>query len=90
MARFLDDAQEPVPFLHPNMALHYRTRVSELHAALQQESEAKRMAAADIIRSLVKETVLTPEDDELKIDVRGDLALLAKGQKCNLCLRYEM
>jgi site-specific DNA recombinase len=31
------------------------------------------MGAADIIRSRVKEIVLTPEEDELKIDVRVDL-----------------
>ena len=56
------------------MAHHYRMQVAELHEALQEDSEAKRMAAADIIRSLVKEIVLTPSDNELKIDVRGDLA----------------
>jgi site-specific DNA recombinase len=71
---FLMEAEEPPPLLHPNMAHHYRVHVAELHEALQEDSEAKRMAAADIIRSLVKEIVLTPEEGELKIDVRGDLA----------------
>jgi site-specific DNA recombinase len=71
---FLVEAAEPPPLLHPNMAHYYRVQVAELHEALQEDSEAKRMAAADIIRSLVKEIVLTPEDSELKIDVRGDLA----------------
>jgi hypothetical protein len=32
------------------------------------------MTAADLIRSLVRDIILTPENDELKIDVRGDLA----------------
>ena len=32
------------------------------------------MNAAEIIRSLVKEIVLTPKSDGLQIDVRGDLA----------------
>ena len=32
------------------------------------------MANADIIRSPVKEIVLAPEEGELKIDLRGDLA----------------
>jgi site-specific DNA recombinase len=74
LTRFLAVSEDPPPLLHPNMAHHYRTQVAELHEALQEDSEAKRMAAADIIRSLVKEIVLTPAEDELKIDVRGDLA----------------
>jgi hypothetical protein len=52
----------------------YRSQVAELHDALQEESEAKRLKAGEILRSLVKEIILTPEDDELQIDVRGDLA----------------
>jgi site-specific DNA recombinase len=32
------------------------------------------MTVTDLIRSLVRDIILTPEDDELKIDVRGDLA----------------
>jgi hypothetical protein len=71
---FLSDAAEPPPLLHPNMAMHYRIRIEELYVALQEDSEAKRMVAADIIRSLVKEIILTPEEGELQIDVRGDLA----------------
>ena len=72
--RFLSDAAEPPPLLHPEMATFYRLQVAELYDALREESEAKRMKAAEIIRSLVKEIVLTPEGDELQIDVRGDLA----------------
>jgi site-specific DNA recombinase len=58
---FLSDAAEPPPLLHPNMAMHYRIRIEELYVALQEDSEAKWMVAADIIRSLVKEIILTPE-----------------------------
>lgn len=32
------------------------------------------MEAADMIRSLVEVIILTPSEDELKIDVRGELA----------------
>ncbi|KTW04191.1 resolvase, partial [Sphingomonas sanguinis] len=77
---FLQEAEEPPPLLHPNMAHHYHVQVDELYAALQEDSEAKRMVAADVIRSLI----LTPEEDALQIDVRGDLAgiltLLVKKQ----------
>ncbi len=71
---FLQEAEEPPPLLHPNMAHHYRVQVDELYASLQEDSEAKRMVAADVIRSLVREIILTPEKDALQIDVRGDLA----------------
>lgn len=70
----LANAEEPPPLLHPNMAHHYRAQVEELHAALQEEAEAKRMTASDILRSLIREIVLTPEGSSLQIDVRGDLA----------------
>lgn len=58
------------------MAHHYRAQVEDLYAALQEDSEARRMEATDVLRSLVKEIVLTPdpESGELQIEVRGDLA----------------
>ncbi|MBV1703170.1 MAG: recombinase family protein [Hyphomicrobiales bacterium] len=71
---FLQEAEEPPPLLHPNMAHHYRVQVDELYAALQEDSESKRWIASDLLRSLVKEIILTPEESLLQIDVRGDLA----------------
>lgn len=62
------------PYCIPEMATYYRLQVAALYGALRDASGAKRLKAADIIRSLVKEIVLTPEGDELKIDVRGDIA----------------
>jgi len=41
---------------------------------LTDEIEAKRLEATEILRSLVDEIILTPTDDEMLIDVRGDLA----------------
>jgi hypothetical protein len=64
----------PLRLLHSNMAHHDLVQVAELHEAFQEDSKAKLMASADIIRSLVKETVLTPDDGELKIGVSSDLA----------------
>ena len=46
--------------------------MTEPYAALQQDET--RASAAEIIRTIVTEIVLTPEDGELKINVRGDLA----------------
>ena len=56
------------------MATFYREQVSALHEALQTDSEETRLRAGEVLRSLVKEIILTPEAGALKIDVRGDLA----------------
>jgi site-specific DNA recombinase len=57
--RVLVDAEEPPPLLHPEMASFYREQVSALHEALQADPEATRLKAGEILRSLVKEIVLT-------------------------------
>lgn len=44
------------------MAQLYRSRVQSLYDALQVEDERKRSEAADIIRTLVEDIVLTPVD----------------------------
>lgn len=66
---FMAEADAPPPLLHPNMAHHYRAQVEELYAALQEDSEARRMGAAGVLRSPVQEIVLTPdvESGELQI-----------------------
>ncbi|MGB8400107.1 MAG: recombinase family protein, partial [Bradyrhizobium sp.] len=74
LERQLADAETPPPLLHPEMATFYREQVSTLHTALQDDSEATRLKAGEVLRTLVKEILLTPEAGELKIDVRGDLA----------------
>ncbi|MGU3401703.1 recombinase family protein [Brucellaceae bacterium D45D] len=74
LTTFLASADEPPALLHPNMALQYRKRVQQLYETLQHDSEDKRMEAADAIRSLVDAIVLTPAEDRMEIDVRGDLA----------------
>ena len=72
LAAMLASAEEPPPVLHPTMAVVYRERVAALHEALRQDET--RAQAAEVIRSLVSEIVLTPEGWVLQIDVRGDLA----------------
>ncbi|WP_439141609.1 LysR family transcriptional regulator [Pseudooctadecabacter sp.] len=74
LENFLANADEPPPLLHPEMAGFYRLQVEKLHSSLQDEIEAKRLEATEILRSLVDEIILTPTDDEMLIDVRGDLA----------------
>ncbi|QUD90691.1 recombinase zinc beta ribbon domain-containing protein [Phenylobacterium montanum] len=68
------DAEEPPPLLHPEMAGVYRTQVAELYEALQGEAETKQLEATEALRALIQEIILTPEGDQLTIDVRGDLA----------------
>ena len=51
-----------------------REHASALREALQDDTEATRLKAGEVLRSLVKEIILTPEAGELKIDVRRDLA----------------
>lgn len=74
LTAFLATADEPPPLLHPSMAELYRSRVQDLYDALQDEDEEKRTEAADIIRTLVEDIVLTPVGGKVEIDVRGDLA----------------
>jgi|SRR5579863_2458075 len=71
---FLANAKEPGPILHPEMANFYRVQVAQLYDALRDEAEAKRLEAGEVVRSLIKEIILTPQDGILAIDVRGDLA----------------
>ncbi len=68
----LATAEQPEPLIHPNLAEVYRRKVAALHEALQCDDT--RLEAAEIIRSLVDEIVLTPEHGELRIDLKGELA----------------
>jgi hypothetical protein len=68
------NAVDPKPFVHPNLAEVYRRKVEDLHHALL--SEATRFEAAEVIRSLVDEIVLTPEAGDLRIDLKGQLAAI--------------
>jgi site-specific DNA recombinase len=80
--RTLEQAAEPFPLLHPSMAAHYHTQIEELYEALQEVAGDRRLRAADIIRTLVKEIVLTPVGGLLTVDLVGDLAgILAISQK---------
>ena len=72
LTAFLADAHEPPPLLHPNMAELYRQRVARLYESLQIEEG--RIEAAELFRTLVDQVTLVPENNELAIVLRGDLA----------------
>ena len=65
---------EPAPLLHPNMALIYRQRISELHSKLMDDDT--RVEAVEVLRSLIDEIRLALEDGKLAIVLRGDLAAM--------------
>ena len=73
-------ADEPPPLLHPSMADLYRSKVEELASALQREDT--RLEASEMLRGLIEAIVLTPQDGQLRIELRGNLAaMLAAAQK---------
>ncbi|MBL3561603.1 hypothetical protein [Rhodovulum sulfidophilum] len=76
MTELLDNADEPTPLLHPNMARMYQDRVAKLRENLQPEED--RGAAVDVLRSLVDEITLVPENGELSIVLRGDLGAILR------------
>lgn len=72
----LANAETPPPLLHPNMAAIYHQRIATLH---EQLTHPDTMAeAAEILRKLVVCIDLTPEDGELAIMLRGDLAAILR------------
>ncbi len=67
-------AQRPAaePSLHPNLANIYREKVAALHEALA--GPATKDEAFTIIRTLIDEVRLVPENGELRVEIRGALA----------------
>ncbi|KEO53500.1 recombinase family protein, partial [Thioclava pacifica] len=76
LSELLDNADEPPPLLHPNMARMYQDRIAKLCENLQSEED--RGAAVDVLRSLVDEITLVPENGELSIVLRGDLGAILR------------
>ena len=70
----LAGANEPPPLLHPSMAGLYRSKVEELAAALQREDT--RLEASEMLRGLIDSIVLIPEEGQLRIELRGNLAAM--------------
>ena len=60
------------PALHPNLAEVYREKVAALHEALADLTTKDE--AFGIIRTLIDEVRLVPEDGQLQVEIRGALA----------------
>jgi site-specific DNA recombinase len=78
----LANAGEEPPLLHPTMGDLYRERIATLHARLQDEPA--KAEAIEVLRQLVDKVTLIPENGELAIVLRGDLAAIlsrAAGKK---------
>ncbi len=75
LERELASASAPAPRLHPNLAEMYRRRVGELAAVLATDDDAE---AREIVRGLVEEIRLVPEEGRLRIEVRGELASILR------------
>jgi site-specific DNA recombinase len=63
-----------VPRLHPRLADFYREKVARLRDELNRDDI--RTEAAEVIRDLIQEIRLVPENDRLEIDLLGDLAAI--------------
>ena len=68
----IEHAPPPAPRLHPGIADIYRQKVERLHHELNRPE--LRAQAADVLRSLIEEVRLVPENGRLEIELAGDLA----------------
>jgi site-specific DNA recombinase len=67
-------ADEPPPLLHPGMADLYRQKVTALAQALEQTET--RTEASEALRGLIDAIVLMPNQGELQIELKGNLAAM--------------
>jgi site-specific DNA recombinase len=67
-------ADAPPPLLHPEMADLYRQKVTALAHAL--EHPETRTEASEALRGLIDAIVLTPNQGELQIELKGNLAAM--------------
>lgn len=79
LEKTLSEAPPAAPALHPSMADVYQDRAARLHAELNRPDV--RAQAIGVLRSLIEEIRLVPENGRLEIEVVGDLAgILALGR----------
>ena len=70
----LEDKREAPVYIHPNMALRYQEEIQRLIASLNEPEH--RDESAHLIRKLIEQIVLAPNEDKsaLSVDLYGDLA----------------
>lgn len=66
--------EEPVPLLHPSLALRYQQQLESLHAALNDQET--RTDAFEAIRALIDRVVITPTGESYSLAIEGDLAAI--------------
>jgi len=76
----LNSQEKPQPLLHPNLAKVYRERVERLADALRDPDDGRE--AFELVRSLIEEVRLIPNDDTLAIELKGDLAGILAVSDC--------
>ena len=67
-------ADAPPPLLHPEMAGLYRQKITALAQALEQPET--RTEASEAPRGLIDAIVLTPNQGQLQIELKGNLAAM--------------
>jgi site-specific DNA recombinase len=67
-------ADAPPPLLHPEMAGLYRQKVTALAQALEQPET--RTESSEALRGLIDAIVLRPDQGELQIELKGNLAAM--------------
>jgi hypothetical protein len=70
----LETADEPPPLLHPEMADLYRRKVTTLAQALEHSDT--HTEATEALRGLIDAITLTPDQGELRIELKGNLAAM--------------
>ena len=76
----LESAVAPAPRLHPNLAVVYREKVATLTDAL---SSSGGSTAMELVRGLVDEIKLIPDDGTTRIELRGELASILGLAACS-------
>ena len=75
-ARLHAGKHAPVLQLHTNLPELYRNKIGRLAEALNAPETVTE--AADVMRGLIDRIVLTPASGELRAELHGDLAVLAR------------
>ena len=81
LTEHIANAGAPPPLLHPAMAADYQKKLQDLYEALQHED--RKAGAAEVLRTLIRQVTLTPENGKLVIYLSGELAkMLALMANC--------